>query len=76
MYRNLEAEMVRRDIDRGDMAKFLNVRYATVVHKLNGTFPFKLKEAMLIKKEFFPDLSLEYLFHVDTDKRTEVKMKN
>jgi hypothetical protein len=21
-------------------------------------------------------LSLEYLFHVDTDKRTEVKMKN
>jgi DNA-binding XRE family transcriptional regulator len=74
MYGNLEAEMVRCNIDRGNIAKFLNVRYATIVQKLNGTYPFKLTEAMLIKKEFFPNLSIEYLFQAD--EKPKVKMRN
>lgn len=72
MYRNLEAEMVRHDISRKDIAKFLNLRYATIVQKLNGTYSFKLNEAMLIKKEFFPDLTMEYLFQIEEKQ----KMKN
>lgn len=74
MYRNLEAEMVRHDINRKDIAKFLNLRYATIVQKLNGTYPFKLNEAMLIKKEFFPNLTMEYLFHAE--EKPKVKMRN
>lgn len=68
MYRNLEAEMARKGITRKDISSFLNVRYATVVQKLNGKYGFKLDEAFIIKKKFFPDLSLEYLFQTDEEK--------
>jgi hypothetical protein len=67
MYRNLEAEMVRRGIDRQEIAEFLKVRYATVVDKLSGKYPFKLDEALAIKKRFFPNLSIEYLFEKDCE---------
>jgi DNA-binding XRE family transcriptional regulator len=68
VYRNLEAEMARKGITRKDISSFLNVRYATVVQKLNGKYGFKLDEAFTIKKKFFPDLSLEYLFQTDEEK--------
>lgn len=62
MYRNLEAEMVRKGITRKDISELLGVRYATVVQKLNGKYEFKLLEALEIKKAFFPEHSIEYLF--------------
>lgn len=65
MYRNLEAEMVRRNINRKDVAEFLNVRYGTVVDKLSGKYQFKLDEALNIKQKLFPELSIEYLFKSD-----------
>lgn len=68
MYRNLEAEMARNGITRKDISSFLNVRYATVVQKLSGKYRFKLDEAFTIKKKFFPELSLEYLFQTDDEK--------
>jgi DNA-binding XRE family transcriptional regulator len=68
MYRNLEAEMVRKGIKRKDISKLLHVRYATVVQKLNGKYKFNLEEAFKIKEHCFPELSLEYLFHADEKK--------
>ena len=68
VYKNLEAEMVRNGITRKDISSFLNVRYATVVQKLNGRYKFNLDEALIIKKNFFPELSLEYLFQTDEEK--------
>lgn len=65
MYRNLEAEMVRNGIYRKDLAKLLNVRYATVVQKLNGRYKFNLDEAFDIKNSYFPNFSIEYLFSTD-----------
>lgn len=68
MYRNLEAEMVRHSISRKDVATFLNVRYATVIDKLSGRYPFRLEEALDIKRKLFPKLSIEYLFQSEDKK--------
>lgn len=62
MYKNLEAEMARVSIKRKDIADLLNIRYASVVDKMSGKFPFKLDEALTIKNRYFPNLSIEYLF--------------
>lgn len=62
MLNNLKAEMARQDISRKKIADSLNVRYATIVDKINGKYEFKLSEAFQIKKTFFPDMSIEYLF--------------
>lgn len=71
MYKNLKAEMTRNEIQRKDIADFLGLRYATVVDKINGKYQFKLEEAFSIKKRFFPNLSLEYLFETDKSSRRE-----
>ena len=68
MYKNLEAEMTRLGISRKEISKLLNVRYATVIWKLNGKSRFFYDEAIAIKKAFFPNSSVEYLF--DTDQKT------
>ena len=65
MYKNLEAEMVRENVSRKDLAILLNVRYATIIDKLKGRYSFTLDEAFKIKNEYFPHLTFEYLFEVE-----------
>lgn len=67
MYRNLEAEMARKNIPRKDLAELLGVRYATVIDKLKGKSRFTLDEAFKIKDKYFPDLSFEYLFETERE---------
>lgn len=62
MYRNLLAEMTRCGITKKDLAKFLRLRYPTVVDKTNGKSRFYLDEAFKIRNHFFPDCEMEYLF--------------
>lgn len=62
MYKNLEAEMVRKGISKKDLSESLNVRYATILDKMNGNSRFFYDEALKIKEIFFPDLTIEYLF--------------
>lgn len=62
MFPNLEAEMARKGLKGKDLAEILGVRVATVYDKLNGKYPFSLDEAMKIKRTFFPEYSIEYLF--------------
>lgn len=62
MYKNLEAEMVRKGITRRDLAVLLNVRYATISLKLNGKSKLYYEEALKIKQTYFPEYSVEYLF--------------
>lgn len=64
MYMNLQAEMLRRNIKREDLAKFLGIRASSISNKINGKHYFKFNEAMEIKKEFFPELTLDYLFEL------------
>ena len=68
MYRNLEAEMVRESITRKDLAKTLDVRYATIIDKLKGRYSFTLDEAFKIRNRYFPHLSFEYLFETEENK--------
>lgn len=71
LYKNLRAEMARNRLTMGDLAKALNVRRATVSDKINGKRRFYYEECLKIKKTFFPNLSIEYLFDKD-DKQKEV----
>lgn len=68
MLRNLKAEMARLGIKAKDIAVLLNVRDATVYDKLNGHYVFSFNEALAIKKRFFPEHDLEYLFATKEDK--------
>lgn len=62
LYMNLRAEMARRNITISDIAKVLDVRYATVCDKINGHYRFYFDECYRIKTHFFPSCTLEYLF--------------
>lgn len=62
MYRNLKAEMARSGITMVDISEYLDVRYATVNDKVNGKYRFYYDEAYAIKKRFFDDIPMEYLF--------------
>lgn len=62
MYRNLEAEIARNGFTKKELADKLGMRYATLVDKLNGKYPFYLEQALQIKEVVAPDCELEYLF--------------
>lgn len=64
MYKNLEAEMVRKNVTKALIAKHLGIRYATVLDKMNGKSRFYYDEALNIKNEYFKKLDLEYLFQI------------
>lgn len=66
MYKNLEAEIARYDIPKEKLAHSIDKSYQTITLKLNGKFPFTLDEAFKIRNEYFPDLSLDYLFEKET----------
>lgn len=58
--------MSRLGIKQIDIAKLLGVREATISDKMNGKSTFDIDEAFLIKKTFFPDLTIDYLFSNDS----------
>lgn len=62
MYRNLQAEMARHNIDRKTLAEKTGMKYSTISDKLNGRTKFMYDETIKIKEVFFPHLPLEYLF--------------
>lgn len=65
MYKNLEAEMARKGISKFAIAEKLDMRYPTVVDKINGKYRLYFDEAVRIQKKFFPEYRLEYLFAID-----------
>ena len=67
MFPNLKAEMARKGIKPTDIAKLLKVTYDTAINKLSGKTEFTRAEIFKIRKEFFPDLALEYLFKSNED---------
>lgn len=65
MYRNLEAEMARNGLTKKQLAKKLNMRYPTLVDKMNGKngkYGFYFEEALRIRDVVAPHCELEYLF--------------
>lgn len=62
MYRNLLAEMVRRNITGKAVCEVAGFSSRTWLNKSKGITQFTLNEAIAIREQFFPDLDLEYLF--------------
>lgn len=62
MYANLKREIFIKGITQVSLAKALGIRTNTLAHKMRGKTEFKASEMITIKREFFPDKTLEYLF--------------
>lgn len=62
MYRNLEAELARKNVTRAQLAKILGINIATVSEKLTKPGRLRIDEAFRIRDNLFPDLKIDYLF--------------
>ena len=66
-YRNLDAEMARYGITNKMMAEAIGKSSESIDKKRSGRIDWKLSEILAVKKTFFPDLSLNYLFEREGD---------
>ena len=62
MLRNLMAEMARADISQKQLAEFIGRDEKSISNKIRCKTEFTRKEMVEIKKNFFPDCTLDYLF--------------
>lgn len=67
MYRNLEAELKRKQIRRIDLASELGLALSTVSEKMQGKSEFSLGTAVAIKRMLGVDMPIEVLFATSTD---------
>lgn len=66
MFPNLRAEMARKGLDNKTLSMGLGVSPKTLSNKLSGKSEFTLSEIVRIKNQYFPNLSLEYLFEQES----------
>lgn len=71
MYRNLMAEMARRDLTTDDLAKIIKINPRTVRNKLYGRTEFKWPEVIKIRDSIAPDKTLEELFEKSNGNKTQ-----
>jgi len=64
MFKNLKAEMARMNVTIMDLSKDeeLGVSYETLRNKFLGKTEWNKREMWLIKKKYFKDKTIEYLF--------------
>ena len=63
MLENLEKARKEENVTLLEMANALGIsRPDTVRKKIDGKYPFKFDEALTLKKKFFPDYDLTFLF--------------
>jgi hypothetical protein len=62
MFRNLQAEIVRKGMNNIEFASVIEMNYRTFSNKLLGKTEFCLDEMKIIKKAIGNDCTLEYLF--------------
>lgn len=60
--KNIEEVRKNKGVTLVDIADLLGVGYRTVREKIDGVSDFKFGETVAIKKAFFPEYELEYLF--------------
>ena len=60
--KNIEEVRKNKGVTFVDIADLLGVGYRTVRDKIDGVSDFKFGETVAIKKAFFPEYELEYLF--------------
>ncbi|MTP72905.1 helix-turn-helix domain-containing protein [Turicibacter sanguinis] len=59
---NLENARESKKITLAQIGALLGVRYQTVSDKIRGVSGFSFDEAVKIRRTFFPEYDLEYLF--------------
>ncbi len=64
MYNNLIIAMKSKGVTYTQIAELLNCRYQTVSDKINGNTEagFLFEDAFKIKKVFFPEYDVEFLY--------------
>lgn len=64
MFENLKAEMARKGLTIMDLSKNteLNLSYETLRNKFSGKTEWNKREMFLLKKNYFQDKTIEYLF--------------
>ncbi len=67
MFPNLNAELARFGISKRTLAKGLKMNYYTLKSRMNGKSDFKCIEMRLIKRTFFPNLTIDYLFATEDE---------
>lgn len=65
MFPNLKAEMGRAKLNIKDLSEVAGINYESLKLKLRGVTDFKRCEMVSIKKNAFPDKTLDYLFATD-----------
>lgn len=65
--KNIEEIRKNKGVTLVDIADLLSVDYRTVRSKINGVTDFTFGETLAIKKAFFPEYELEYLFGERTE---------
>lgn len=65
MLRNLQAEMVRSNLNVIDLCQAIKKSERTTREKISGKSAFDFSEALTIRDTYFPGLRLEYLFFDD-----------
>lgn len=67
-YPVLIGEMAKREIQKKTIAKSIGVCDKAFNNKLNGKTPFTWPEVKIIRRKFFPDISVDVLFATAADK--------
>ena len=62
MFKNLRAEMVRRDIDVPKLAEMIGMKVSALYSRLNGSTVLSFADAVNIKQALGVDMTLEELF--------------
>ncbi|MEG1761441.1 MAG: helix-turn-helix transcriptional regulator [Hydrogenoanaerobacterium sp.] len=66
MFRNVDAELKRNGMTRGDLARALNLNPSTMSLKLNGKALITLDEAVKVKEILKVNMPVEELFSITT----------
>lgn len=69
MFPNLNAEMGRAKLTIKNLAEITDINYESLKLKLRGVTEFKLGEMLAIKRNAFPDKTLDYLFKTEEEVR-------
>ena len=70
MFPNLRAEMARKGLDGVKISARIGCTPKTFSNKMIGKTEFTRGEIFNIKRLFFPDLSIEYLFKQENKQNT------
>lgn len=67
MFPNLNAEMGRAKLTIKSLSEVSDINYESLKLKLRGVTEFKRSEMLSIKKNAFPDKTLDYLFQTEEE---------